>query len=202
MVRRAAPVAFAFALSGCGPTQLEVGSIVLQSLPIIVVLGFLIQWLYAAARERLGEETFEGLDVRPSLALLGASVALWAIAAARVDRVLPLEELAIGVALAGASYASILVVALWLSAGRRRQLSWAAAAPLAYLATPAFGLIFFGGSNPIDDWVLGIFIYPGFGGWVAGPLVAALFIEVGIRHLLKRKRDRDAEPPLPPARLV
>jgi hypothetical protein len=202
MPRRAALFALALALSGCGPTELEVGSIVLQSLPIVVVLGFLIQWLYAAARERLNEDTFEGLDARPSLALLGASAALWAIAAVWIDHVIPLEELVIGVAIVGASYASILGVALWLSAGRRRQFSWAAAAPLAYLATPALTLVLFGSSNPIDDWLLGLFVYPGFGGWVAGPLVAALFIEVGVRHVIKRKRERDAEPPLPPARMV
>lgn len=173
-------------LSGCGPTEREVGDLVMQVLGAVVLLGGGIQWLYALACRRL-----TALDVqfvwRPTLglALFAAAASLLLALAGRLGDP---DYLAIALAGVGPSYATYLLVSLRLL----RESSWfgyATFIPFLLMMLPAAYLAAFGSTEaPANAWE-DYFVLPGFLGLVSGPLLLLLFGELVLR------RRRHASPP-------
>jgi len=106
----------------------------------------------------------------------------------------------IGIALwaVGTSYASVLVVAMRVLAlpRFRKHFRWALVLPWLLFYTPALALAFFGSPHThVAEFWQALWVFPGFAGYVAAPLLVALFAEVVVRRL------RAARPPPPPPEL-
>jgi hypothetical protein len=95
----------------------------------------------------------------------------------------PFEYADIGFWLFGCSYAALLLVStrLWLLWRQRTDLVFAHLPPLLLQFVPALALALGANAALHIPSAENLFIYPGFGGWVAAPLAGALFLEAWLR---------------------
>ena len=177
-------VAIAALSAGCGPTSVEIGQAVLWAAPIITLVALGVASIYALLwRPLVGE-------LRPAprlgLVVVGVQLAI-AMATFSVAEIDP-ELVMIAVLVVGASYLAIQVVAMRLMVHRGRY-GWAALVPWLVLYPPALFLLTRGESTggEADDLALMVLILPGYGGWVALPLLFLALLEVVIRRARARR---------------
>ncbi|MSP62844.1 MAG: hypothetical protein EXR72_21430 [Myxococcales bacterium] len=161
----------------CGPTDQEAGRAVVMVAPLVLLLGFGVQWLLLALWRRRYEEI--ALRWGPNLVLLGI-VSGFAAAMITVEPT-SLRWAGEALWLFGASYATVLLLATraFLQFDRRRAFTLPHLAPLLLQVAPAvvlgLGLI---GHTDVQEV---LWIFPGFGGWAAGGLYLVLLVEAAIR---------------------
>ena len=182
----AAAVATAATKIHCGPTAEEAGQAVLLVAPavLLVTLGLQQLLLFLWRRRR----TDLSLRWKRGAALVGVlAVPAILVAALAHD---PLEWAPFAFWLFGCSYAALLLVSTRLCMLQRGpiDLVLAHAPPLILLIVPAVALTL--GVNRVLD--LGcpecLFVHPGGGGWIAGPLAAVVFLEAWLRT--RKRGDR------------
>ncbi len=173
---------------GCGPTNQEVGQAVLWAAPLITLVGMGIAWGYAA----LWRQLVPGLrlDVRPGLvvAAVQSAIALATLIAPEIEPDLVL----VAIHLVGTSAMAAAILGLRLSVYRSaRSYSWAWLVPWIALYPPAVILALMGdAAGAGGDLALYIWILPGYGGVVTGPIALLALVEV----LVRRARARRSAP--------
>jgi hypothetical protein len=185
-------------LGGCGPTEREVGGLLLLALPAMVLFGGLLQLGYKALWRAAIDGESPRFDPRPSGWLFGASVLLLLVPLIG-DAVS--DEVAVALWLAGSSYALYLLLAMRITVGSARRYAWAALAPWVLMVPLAVVLALFGSATDDGSGFGLYYILPGYAGIVPGGVAALLLIEIAIRNAIKRKREREQEPVFPTARV-
>ncbi len=174
----------------CGPTPEESGQTVLLIAPFVVLCAMAVQWLLLAMWRATRPALL--LTWRKNLALVGvlAFPAGWAL----LVNSRPFEFASIGFWFFGCSYAAVMLVVtrIWLFVSDTRKVFFLPHLVMSIVfLLPAVVLALFGG-KPLQDIAEPMWIFPGFGGWVAGPLFVVLMLEAAIRLKLERGRDRAA----------
>ena len=173
---------------GCGPTNQEVGQAVLWAAPLVTLVGMAIAWGYAS----LWRQLVPGLrlDVRPGLvvAAVQSAVALATLIAPEIEP----DLILVAIHLVGTSAMAAAILGLRLSVYRSaRSYSWAWLAPWIVLYPPALILALMGdAAGSGGDLALYIWILPGYGGVVTGPIALLALVEV----LVRRARARRSAP--------
>lgn len=189
----------ALAIAGCGPSEREVGAWVLLALPMIAVLGTLLQLGYRALWRRAVDRTTPArLNRRPTVWLIALSCALFVIpfAIGEVD-----DELLVALWAAGTTYAAYLCLAMRATITSDRRYAFSAVVPWLLIAVPAVLFALFG-STTEGDFAQLYYMLPGYAGLVPGGMVVIMVLEIAIRHHLRRKTERAAEPVFPEARTL
>jgi hypothetical protein len=181
-------VMLAVLAGGCGPTNQEVGQAVLWAAPLITLVGMAIAWGYAALWRALSPGL--RLDVRPGLvvAAVQSAVALATLIAPEIEP----DLILVAIHLVGTSAMAAAILGLRLSVYRSaRSYSWAWLAPWIVLYPPALILALMGdAAGSGGDLALYIWILPGYGGVVTGPIALLALVEV----LVRRARARRSAP--------
>ncbi len=172
-------------VGGCGPTNEEIGQAVLWAAPLITLIGLGAAWGYAA----LWRPLVAGLrlDVRPGM-LVAAVQSAFALATLITPAIDP-DLVLVAVHLVGTSYLAAAILALRLSVYRTaRHYAWAWLAPWIVLYPPAIILALAGDSaGAAGDLQLYIWILPGYGGVVTGPVALLALVEVAVRRARARR---------------
>jgi hypothetical protein len=179
-------VALASSGAHCGPTPEESGQTVLLIAPFVVLCAMGLQWLLLALWRSTRPALL--LDWRKNIGLVGglAFPAAWAL----LVNPRPLEFAGIAFWLFGCSYVTAMLVAtrIWLLVHDTRRLFFVTHVILCVIfLTPAVLVAIFGGRT-LQNVGEAMWIFPGFGGWVSGPLFLVLVIEAMIRREMLRRR--------------
>lgn len=187
---RPVPLLVALALAtGCGPTTREASIAALVVAGAIVVLANALVWPLWRLWRRVRPE----LDFRwrPSVAIgLGLS-ALGLLAAALPYEGRMAQWLGIGLWLAGTSYMTLFLLVWRIRVPAPNGLAWAHAIAGALVFLPAVPLAFVGSTQgELHDALMFVWVLPGYGGWVSGPLYVLLLIEALVRWRRASSRQR------------
>jgi hypothetical protein len=179
----------------CGPTPEESGQTVLLVAPFVVLCAMAVQWLILALWRSVRPALL--LDWRKNLALVGglAFPAAWAL----LVNERPFDFAGIAFWLFGCSYVTAMLLAtrIWLLVHDTRRVFFVTHVILCVIfLVPAFVLALFGG-RPLQNAAEAMWIFPGFGGWISGPLFLVLLLEIVIRREMLRRRGSTgpADPP-------
>jgi hypothetical protein len=181
-LRNLAPLFFAFAGANamrCGPTPEEAGSAVLMASPLVLGFGLLLVWVLWQLWRRVQPDL--PLDVRPGRWTLAAVSAL-AVVGLATGGEKAFEWVGLALWLFGASYVALTLVTLriWLHLRRETAFTWAAVPPILLMVAPALVLCT-GLAGGLMDASMALWMYPGFGGWIASPLFLLLLLEAALR---------------------
>lgn len=158
----------------CGPTPTQEGQAVLVAAPLVVLLALAVQAILIALWRRRWPDV--ALRPRPVLVVVGLLVGP-AVAAALDEG---MAEAVTALWLFGCSYGSLLLVAtrILLFFDRRHAAALAHLPPLLLLVGPAVPLALgWVERGRLTDLAERLFVWPGYAGWVTGPLFVGLLIE-------------------------
>lgn len=168
------------ALCGCGPTAREAGTAVLCAAPLALIGGLLLLSLLL----RLWRRRYPELSLRllPNLCLLVA-LANGAVARAWFDWK-STEWTWVALWWFGTSFAAVLLLVwrIWFRIEPRGSFTWSALPAMLLFVAPAIYLAFEGStaSGP-PDWIVDLWVWPGYLGYVPGGMFLILLIEAAIR---------------------
>jgi hypothetical protein len=166
------------ALAGCGPSDEEVGRVVLMTAPLFCAAGAGVLTLVRQMWTRFRPDTVK-VPWRNHIFTAGALLPLAFFGALhKFDFSLFL----LGLWWIGTSYLSLLLVAWRVLFHFRpaRSFSWLHLPLLALFIIPAVPMAF-GMTNVWQDWILILWTYPGFLGLLTGLLFAAAMLEPVMR---------------------
>ncbi len=173
---------------GCGPSYEEIGQAVLWAAPLITLVGMAAAWGYAALWRALVPDL--RLDVRPGLvvAAVQSAIALATLLAPEIEA----DLVFVAIHLVGTSYLAAAILGMRLAVHRgARHYAWAWLAPWIVLYPPAVILALIGdAASAAGDLPLYLWILPGYGGLVTGPIGLLALVEV----LIRRGRARRSAP--------
>lgn len=183
---RAAPVLLLL-VAGCGPNAREAGVAALVVAGPTVVLASALLWpLWRLWQRTRPELVFRWQPfVYVGLALSG--VGLFAA-------VLPFhgsatEWMVIALWALGTSYLTLVLLVWRIRLSARNGLAWAHGIACAIQFLPALPLAFFGSTEgELEGPLLAVWMLPGYGGLVAGPIYALLLLEALVRWQRARSR--------------
>jgi len=192
-------IALALGLGACGPSEREVGVLILMSLLPMVIVGIALQVAYRVVWIRAVErETPEPFNYRPTTALVAASIAVFIIPIV----VGPSDEVLIATYFGGATYLTYLLICMRILVRRQRLYARASWIPWLMFAPLAIGLTVWGSATSDADLSLAYYLLPGYAGLVPAAIILVLTIEVVIRHRIALARERAQEPVFPEARAL
>jgi hypothetical protein len=178
----------------CGPTEVEAGRAVIISAPVALLAGLgmmrLLLWLWRKLRPEL-TISYKPMLVALGISVVGAVLALTGIRAGEpgtpsgLRGILDLVPIAIWAV--GTTYL-LFVLIFWrvlLAIGVRQAFSWALVPPLILLFLPALPMAFGVTSDWLDSVML-VWMSPGYGGAVTGPVLVVAIIEVLVRWRMTR----------------
>jgi hypothetical protein len=185
MARRLVLLVAPALLAGCGPTSREAGQAILGAAPVFVAAGpGILSLLFLCWQGARPEVTMRRRpNVVPLGIALGASVVVIVAAPDAREWIVPAMQLA------GTSYLTLLLVTwrIWMFKEPRGAFAWS--------WVPAFALIWLSAAvmavvpdHPYDDGIVYfVWVMPGWGGLVAGPLLVVLLVEALVRRRLARR---------------
>jgi hypothetical protein len=172
--------------TGCGPSPAQVGGAVLIAAPLVVLLTSGLQWLLL----RLWNDARAGIELRLGRnLLLSATLLLPALAALTIPRAF--EWSALGLWLFGTSYAGVVLLTtrLWLlGSWWPRALFGPHLLALPVFLLPAMALALELAGQGFQHQAESLWIFPGWGGMIAGPLYLLLVGEAFWRRRRLRRQ--------------
>jgi hypothetical protein len=175
--------------AGCEPTEVEAGqAIILVALPITLI-GMLLHTALTGLWHKLDASI--QIEWRTSWKMLGLLAVLCvAVFVSGLTRGTD-DWLGFAFWFVGMSYLSLYLIALRLGVTRslRRVLPWAVSIPWLVLLSPAIYCAALGSADaPVAEWLQALWIFPGFGGYIAGGLMLIFVIEVVARLVIASRQ--------------
>jgi hypothetical protein len=184
----------------CGPCEQQAGKGVLIAIPVMLALGFLIQWSYRRCWTGLRQLTI--FNSKSAMIMIGSGLALALVGVvAPHDGPNTYDDTFAAIIVVGASYVT------WLALGLRlglRTVAWnryVLMFPIVIIAPVALLLALVGTHQELSDSLLGFFALPGMIGMIAGPMLLLLMAEPLLLHYRARRKKRLSEQ-LPKARVL
>lgn len=183
---RAAPLVLLL-VAGCGPNAREAGvAALVVAFPILVIASMLL-WLLSRLWQRVRPQLVFRWQPFVTVGLVLSGVGLFAA-------VLPFhgsatEWLVMALWAVGTSYLTIVLLVWRIRLSARNGLAWAHGLACAIQFLPALPLAFFGSTEgELNGPLLGVWMLPGYGGLVAGPIYVLLLLEALVRWQRARSR--------------
>ena len=186
----------ALALSGCGPTEAEIGAMLTSACLPLLLLGVSIQFLYRWAWVRLGQSI--EFSLRPTVIAFVLTFLINIPVVARLG--VPSDDWWVVAIVGGTSFLTVFLIALRIAIHLNRGYSSAVWWPFAYTAIPAALLGLFGSHSTDSDWVM-ILLLPGGLGYGFIGVFVFLAVELALRTILHRRKKRKRAAEFPPARV-
>ncbi len=171
-------------LAGCGPGPTEAGAAMLTMAPIIIGLSGILLWLVWAPLEASGRGyPWGAVGTLSGLALLGTVVGAIVLQVHGFNS----ETLMLALLLGGTSYLAVAMVAwrIWRFVAPDTAVVGGLLVAIVITFLPAVPLLFDDEGTSFAVAAFYLWIYGGFIGWVPGGLAVLLWIEAGVRRLLR-----------------